>query len=391
MPHKLLRARSLALTFLAAALLGACGKQDAAPEPERAVRTQVLRASSSGQLHEYAGEVRARTESRLSFRVGGKLLARKVNVGDTVKPGQVLAVLDPQDLILGQEAAKAGLQAARANRDQLGAELKRFIELQQQGFISAAKLERRDLAFKAAQAQLEQARTQSVAQSNQVAYAQLSADVAGVVTAVFAEPGMVVGAGTPVLQLAHEGPRDVVFSVPEDQLGRLRESAATPGALTVRLWSEIKPGASAAAPSHALSLREIPAAVDPATRTFQIKGDAGRLDARIGQTATVLLASPRVAEAVKLPLSAILQTQGQTSVWVLDAATMTVRQQAIQVGGADGNEVLVAAGLSPGQEVVIAGVHVLKPGQKVKRYQQAAAVAAGSLPASAAASTAATP
>ncbi|MCV2423590.1 efflux RND transporter periplasmic adaptor subunit [Paucibacter sp. DJ2R-2] len=376
MPHLISRRTSQACAVALLALLGACSKQEAAPEPERAVRTLVLQAGTSGQVHEFAGEVRARTETRLSFRVGGKLLGRKVNVGDRVQAGQVLAVLDPQDLVLGQQAAKAGLQAARANRDQLGAELKRFIELQQQGFISAAELERRDLAFKAAQAQLEQARTQSEAQNNQVGYAQLTADAAGVVTAVFVEPGMVVGAGTPVLQLAHEGPRDVVFSVPEDQLGRLREGAALAGGLTVRLWSDVKPGAQAAAEARPISLREVAAATDPVTRTFLIKADAGKLDARIGQTAAVLLASPRVAQAIKLPLSAVLQTQGQTSVWVLDAASMTVKQQPVQVGGADGNEVLVAAGLQPGQEVVVAGVHVLKAGQKVRRFEQGPALPA---------------
>lgn len=374
MPHLLSRRTSQACAVALLALLGACSKQEAAPEPERAVRTLILQAGTSGQVHEYAGEIRARTETRLSFRVGGKLLGRKVNVGDRVQAGQVLAVLDLQDLVLGQQAAKAGLQAARANRDQLGAELKRFIELQQQGFISAAELERRDLAFKAAQAQLEQARTQSEAQNNQVGYAQLTADAAGVVTAVFVEPGMVVGAGTPVLQLAHEGPRDVVFSVPEDQLGRLREGAAQAGGLTVRLWSDVKPGAQAGAEARPISLREVAAATDPVTRTFLIKADAGKLDARIGQTASVLLASPRVAQAIKLPLSAVLQTQGQTSVWVLDAASMTVKQQPVQVGGADGNEVLVAAGLQPGQEVVVAGVHVLKAGQKVRRFEQGPAV-----------------
>ena len=385
MPHLLSRRTSQACAVALLALLGACSKQEAAPEPERAVRTLILQAGTSGQVHEFAGEIRARTETRLSFRVGGKLLGRKVNVGDRVQAGQVLAVLDPQDLVLGQQAAKAGLQAARANRDQLGAELKRFIELQQQGFISAAELERRDLAFKAAQAQLEQARTQSEAQNNQVGYAQLTADAAGVVTAVFVEPGMVVGAGTPVLQLAHEGPRDVVFSVPEDQLGRLREGAALAGGLTVRLWSDVKPGAQAAAEARPLSLREVAAATDPVTRTFLIKADAGKLDARIGQTASVLLASPRVAQAIKLPLSAVLQTQGQTSVWVLDAASMTVKQQPVQVGGADGNEVLVAAGLQPGQEVVVAGVHVLKAGQKVRRFEQGPAVStAGTAPAAAA-------
>ena len=194
-------------------VLAACSKQAAAPEPVRAVRTVVLSSDSAGMTLEYPGEIRARIESRLAFRVGGKILSRRVNLGDSVKPGQVLAQLDPQDLLLAQESAKAGLVAARTNRDQLGADYKRFIELREQGFISAAELERRENGFKAAQAQLDQVRAQASAQSNQATYAQLVADAPGVVTAVTAEPGMVVGAGTPVVTVAVDGPRDVVFSV----------------------------------------------------------------------------------------------------------------------------------------------------------------------------------
>ncbi|MCV2351782.1 efflux RND transporter periplasmic adaptor subunit [Paucibacter sp. Y2R2-4] len=354
------------------ALLAACGRQEAAPEPERAVRTLVLKAESAGMSHEYAAEVRARTESRLSFRVGGKILTRKVNVGDSVKPGQVLAQLDPQDLMLSQEAARAGVLAARTTRDQLGAEFKRFIELREQGFISAAELERRESAFKTAQAQLEQMKAQASAQTNQAGYAQLVADAAGVVTGVEAEPGMVVAAGTPVVRVAQDGPRDVVFSVPEDQLSAVQSYAAKPGALTARLWGADK---SAAQP---VSLREVPAAADPITRTFLLKADAGHLQAKLGQTATVTIEAPRQKQAIKLPLAAILQQQGQSTVWVLDPAQMMLKSQVVQVGGADGNEVLIAGGLNPGQEVVVAGVHVLKVGQRVKRYQEGSAAAAPS-------------
>jgi RND family efflux transporter MFP subunit len=356
-------------------LLAACGKQEAAPEPERAVRTMLLSAGSAGLTHEYAGEIRARTESRLSFRVGGKLLSRQVNVGDTVKPGQVLASLDAQDLLLAQESAKASVLAARVNRDQASADYKRFIELKEQGFISAAELERRDSAFKAAQAQLEQAKAAASAQGNQTGYAQLLADAPGVVTGVEAEPGMVVAAGTPVVRVAVDGPRDVVFAVPEDQLARVRAAAARPGALMVRLWGD-------AQQTRPISLREVSASTDPVTRTFMLKADAGRIDAKLGQTATVLLELPRQEQAIKLPLAALLQQQGQTAVWLLDAATMKVRAQPVTVGGADGNEVVIAAGLSPGQEVVIAGVHVLAPGQKVKRYQAPKAPAAAAASAS---------
>lgn len=360
MPQLSRVAPPLWVAALLTVLLTGCGKQPAAPEPERAVRTQLVSAGSASAAHEYAAEVKARVESRLSFRVPGKLLTRTVDLGDTVKPGQVLARIDAQDLKLAEAAASAAVAAARTNRDQAGADYKRFVDLQRQGFISAAELERRDSAFKAAQAQLEQAKAQADVQGNQAAYAQLTADGAGVVTGVEAEPGQVLAAGMPVLRVALDGPRDIVFSVPEDQLARVQAAASQPGALKVRLW-----GGSATFP---LKLREVAAAADPVTRTFLIKADAGKLDVRLGQSATVVLDLPQQAGVIKLPLSAVLQQGGKTSVWLLDGASMTVKAQPIQVGGADGNEVVVTGGLKPGQEVVVAGVHVLNPGQKVKRY-----------------------
>lgn len=366
MPHQSPKVLLLTPVLLLLALLSACSKQESNPEPERAVRTQVLQMDSTGMTYEYAADIRARTESRLSFRVGGKILSRKVNLGDVVKPGQVLAQLDAQDLQLARAAADAGVAAARTNRDQAGADYKRYIDLEKQGFISAAELERRSSAFKAAQSQLDQAKAQGSAQDNQTGYAQLISDVAGVVTGVDAEPGMVVAAGTPVLRIAQDGPRDVVFSVPEDQVALFRQAASKPGALTFKLWG---PG-QAASPA---SLREVSAAADPVTRTFLIKADVGRVDARLGQTAVVSLQPPRTEQVIKLPLTALLQEQGKSSVWVLEPASMTLKSQAVKIAGAEGNEVVIAAGLQAGQEVVVAGVHVLKAGQKVQRYQSPAA------------------
>lgn len=359
-------------------LLTACGEHAVAPEPIRAVRTAIVSTGTAGLTHEYAADVRARVESRLSFRVGGKLLARKVNLGDSVKPGQVLAQLDPQDLVLGRDAANAAMIGARANRDQMGADYKRYIDLHKQGYISAAELERRDNAFKAAQAQFDQAKAQFSAQGNQAGYAQLVADVAGVVTAVDAEPGMVVAAGTPIVRVAVDGSRDVVFSVPEDKVGALRAAASVPGALKVRLWGTGQVLRDA-------SLREVSAAADPATRTFLAKADVGKIDAKLGQTATVVLALSKATRVIKLPLEAVLQQQGKTTVWVLDGATMTVKPQTVTVAGADGNEVVIAAGLTPGQEVVVAGVHVLTAGQKVSRYQPPRAMQQAAAPSASAA------
>lgn len=368
MPHLPRLVSPLLLATLLPALLTGCGKQPAAPEPERAVRTQLVSAGAATASLEYAAEVRARVESRLSFRVGGKLASRAVNLGDTVKPGQVLARIDAQDLKLAEAAASAAVAAARTNRDQAGQDYKRFVDLQRQGFISAAELERRDSAFKAAQAQLEQAKAQADVQGNQAAYAQLLADGAGVVTGVSAEPGQVLAAGTPVVTVALDGPRDVVFSVPEDQVARVRAAAGVPGALKVRVWGSNK--------TSPLTLREVAAAADPVTRTFLIKADAGKLDVALGQSATVVLDLPQVGGVIKLPLSAVLQQGGKSSVWVLDGASMTVKAAPVQIGGAEGNDVVIAGGLTPGQEVVVAGVHVLNPGQKVKRYVPPRAVTA---------------
>jgi RND family efflux transporter MFP subunit len=351
------------LPLLAVVLLAACSKPEPAPEPVRAVRTRVVDGQVAVSTLEYAAEVKARTESHLSFRVGGKLLTRPVELGQAVRRGQLLGQLDVTDLGLGAEAAQAALRAAQVNLDQATSDLKRFEELKAQGFISAADLERRASTQKAAQATFEQARAQAGVQGNQAQYSRLVADVAGVVTAVEAEPGAVLSSGTPVLKLAHDGPRDVVFQVPEDRIAVVRALLGKAGALHVVLW-----GSSAGSEPLAATVREVSAAADPVGRTFQVKADLGRAEVRLGQTATVRLQGAPRQDVQRLPLAAVSEAGGRSVVWLLDAATMTVRQQPIEVAGAEGTQVLVAQGLAPGQEVVVAGVHVLTPGQKVTRY-----------------------
>jgi multidrug efflux system membrane fusion protein len=351
----------LALALAATVVLAACSRPEPLPDPVRAVRTMTVQPASANATWEYAGEIRSRTESRLGFRVGGKIVSRRADLGDAVKAGQVLAQLDAQDLKLGQDAARAALVAAQANFDQTSADFKRFKELRDQGFISSAELERRETALKAAKAQLEQALAQSSVQGNQAGYAVLVADAGGVITGVDAEPGMVVTAGASVVRLAHDGPRDVVFAVPEDKVETIRQLAALPGRFKVRLWGDT------AAPLPA-SVREIAGSADPVTRTFLVKADIGKAAVRLGQTATVLVELPPASGVAKLPLSALKEEQGRTVVWVVDRSSMTVQQQAVTLAGADGNEAVVTGGLAPGQVVVTAGVHVLNPGQKVKFY-----------------------
>lgn len=359
MPSALARV-TLPSLVLAAAVLAGCARPEPGPEPVRSVRTlKVATGAVAGQT-EYAAEVRARVESTPGFRVGGKLVRRLVDVGQTVSAGQPLAELDPQDLRLAQAAAGAAVAAAEVSARQAKADFDRFRDLHAQGFISIAELQRRETAWKAADAQLAQARAQADVQLNQAGYARLLAPAAGVVTAVLAEPGAVVGAGTPVLRLALAGPRDVVFAVPEDQVAGLRSLRGREGALSVRLW-----GREQALPA---TLREVAAAADPVTRTFQAKADLGGAAVELGQTAAITLPQPERPGLVRLPLSALLEQKGRTVVWLLDGASMSVRQQPVQVVGADGNEALIGGGLSAGAEVVTAGVHVLTEGQKVTRY-----------------------
>jgi RND family efflux transporter MFP subunit len=301
-----------------------------------------------------------------------------VNLGDTVRPGQVLAQLDAQDLRLGQDAARAALAAAQTNYDQTAADFKRFKELRDQGFIGAAELERRETAMKTARAQFDQARAQAMAQGNQAGYASLVADGAGVVTGVEAEPGQVVGAGTPVVRVAQDGPRDAVFSVPEDRVGAIRQLLNQAGAVTLQPWGGGEPIKA--------TIREVAAAADPVTRTFLVKADVGKAPVRLGQSANVSIASPKMAGVLRLPLTAVAEAKGQTVVWLLDKGQMTVRTQPVVVASADGNSVVIGQGVKPGDEVVVAGTHVLTPGQKVKSFTETQTAAAGRvIPASASA------
>jgi RND family efflux transporter MFP subunit len=341
--------------------LAGCSRTDTAPEPVRAVRTLTVGADSAGGSHEYAAEVRARVESRLGFRVPGKLVSRAAEVGQRVKAGQVLAQIDTADLKLAQDAAAAGARAAQTNYELAAAEFKRYKELREQGFIGALDLERREATLKAQKAALDQAQAQAQVQSNQAGYGALLAPVAGVVVGVDAEVGTVLAAGTSVVRLAHDGPRDAVFAVPEDQLPALRALLGQAGALKLLPW-----GTTVPIPA---TVREVAAAADPATRTFLVKADLGSAALQLGQTASVILELPRQPGISKLPLSAVTQQQGKTAVWLVDRDSMTVKAQTIEVAGADGNSVVVAGGLRPGMVVVTAGVHALSPGQKVVFYE----------------------
>lgn len=353
------RLLSLTSVLLCVGVLTACQRPAAAPEPVRAVKLVTVGSGLSQERLEFSGEVRARVESALGFRVPGKLLSRPVEIGQRVRAGQLLAQLDPQDYQASAQAAHAQLLAAQSNRDAVEADFRRYQGLFEQGFISRAELERREAAWKAAQAQWQQASAQQTVQGNQSAYTRLLADGAGVVTSIDAQPGQVLAAGQPVLRLALDGTRDVVFAVAEDKLALFRAGQS----VAVQLWGSQR--------VLKAQVRDIAGSADPVTRTFLIKAalPADTPDLVLGSTVTVRQASTtQSASQMRLPGTALRLEAGKTSVWVLDAATMTVRSQAVEVDTADGNDAVVRSGLQAGDEVVVSGVHVLTPGQKVTRY-----------------------
>jgi RND family efflux transporter MFP subunit len=337
--------------------LVACGKGQVQQEPVRAVKVMTVGESGSSTDVEFSGEVRARIESNLGFRVAGKLLSRPAEVGQRVKAGALLAQIDPQDYRVTADAAAAQLVAAQTNRDVASADFKRYQDLHAQGFISSAELQRREAAYVSAQAQWKQAQAQSSVQGNQSAYTRLLADGAGIVTSVDASAGQVVAAGQPVVRLALDGPRDVVFSVPEDKLAQVK-----PGdKIKVRQWVD----------GQVLEavVRDVSASADAVTRTFMAKAALPKeANPVLGSTVTVSLALRGPTKSIKLPTSALRLEAGTTSVWVLDSNTMTVKAQAIEVNTAEGNDAVVTSGLQSGDQVVLSGVHVLTAGQKVSIF-----------------------
>jgi len=339
------------------ALLAACGKApDPKPDEIRPVRVIRVGEQAAVRTAEFAGEVRARHETRLAFRVPGKIIARSVEVGSRVRAGQPVARLDPADLALAAASLQAQVASLAAERDLAAAELKRHRELREKNFISQAEFDRRASAAATAEARLEAARAQQRQASNQAGYATLVADSAGVIVALEAEAGQVVSAGQTVARLAREGEIEIAFAVPEARRELVERATAfevTLNALPGRTWPA--------------KLRELSPAADPATRTYAARatvlepGDAMELgmSARIGVSANG--GGPRI----ELPIAA-LHSRGDAPQVLLVGPDGTTRLQPVKTAGLAGERIVVESGLKPGDVVVAAGASLLRPGQKVR-------------------------
>jgi multidrug efflux system membrane fusion protein len=326
-------------------------------EDVRPVHVVEVKLDGGGTQTTYTGDVRARYETALSFRVAGKIVERKVEVGSRVARGELLARLDPSDYQLNIEAANSQLAAARSDFAQAQDELKRFRDLYEKKFISAAEFDRRQTAFDVAKARLEQAQAQLGVTRNQSAYTSLRADHAGIVTAIAAEVGQVMTSGQIVMRVARPEEMEVVIAVPESKLDELR--AATQ--VMVTLWAEPETKFKG-------RIREISPSADPVTRTYSVKVTILEPSAKVqlGMTANVFLGSGVADPVIRLPLTALFQQGDKGAVWVVDPKTGVANLTPVQVARYTQDSVEIAAGLKPGDLVVRAGVHKLHAGQKVR-------------------------
>ena len=343
------------VVFVAASALIAlagCAKQETKPESLRPVRTAVV-AENGAEEWALSGEVRARYETRLSFRLPGQMLVRKVEVGERVEAGQAVAVLDARDARLAESSARAQLAQAESQAALAEADLRRFTELRAKNFISQAEYDRREAQARQAHEQAAAARAQASQAANQVAYTLLAAPHAGLITAIEAETGQVLSSGQTVARLARPEELEISVAVPEHRLQAFRKARE----YEVRLWSA--PGKS-----YRGRLRELSPVADPASRTYTARISLQDEDSSlaIGMTAELRVRADGRA-APQIPLSAVFHRDGKPAVWVVEGDR--VRLTEVATGDVSGNAVAVVAGLQPGQRVVSAGVQRLEDGQRV--------------------------
>jgi RND family efflux transporter MFP subunit len=351
---------NLTVALFAGLGLAACQNTtaDEVPKPGRPVLTTTVKFEPRIARRSFVATIRPRFESDLGFRVPGKVARRVVHVGDAVKAGQLLALLDETDLRLQLDQAEAERNAAAAALTQAEAELNRVLALRRQGWSTAATHERQQLAAEEARGRSARAERSVALARNSLSYARLAADANGVVTATLVEPGQVVAAGQPAIRHARLAEKEAVVAIPESQLAQARTGEAT-----ASLWS----GPDR---TYAARLRELSPSADAATRTyiarFALPGAGPEVE--LGMTATVTVAEAAGEAVARLPLSALYNQGDGPGIWVVDAERRPVLRP-VAVAGYEANEVLVAGGIAEGEEVVTLGVQKLDPGQRVRVVQ----------------------
>lgn len=338
----------LPLVFMGGLALSGCGRSDVkpsvvAPRVVRAIQVDATRHGNE-QTMRFTGVVRARTESNLGFRVGGKISERLVNAGEAVKIGQPLLKLDPADYRLA-------LQGARAVEKQAALEFERVRVLVERGAESRDLLEKAGAAAESSAAQAEQA-------ANQAGYTTLYADAEGIVMSTLAEPGQVVAAGQPVLVLAKDGSREAAVDIPESSLERIRGARAT-----AQLYLDAELNVVA-------TFREISGVADPVARTYQARyvldGEPARFP--LGATVTVRVSAGGDAarSTVEIPLRALIDRGDGAAVWVIDPKTSAVEKRPVSIVRIGAETASVGSGLQQGDTLVSLGAQLLNSGEVVR-------------------------
>jgi membrane fusion protein, multidrug efflux system len=343
---------------LGLALLAVGCNQEAKTEPPlpRPVRTVTVEKGVVGDAVQLTGDIRAENEVNLAFRIGGRIIERKGEVGDKVEPDQVLAKLDPQDELNTLRSAQAALTAAQAQQVEAQNTFDRQNHLMERGFTTRAIFDSAKQALQTAQARVDDATAQLDIAQDRVGFTELRANVEGTITARSAESGQVVQAGQPIFTVARTDGRDAVFDVPAQVL------RAAPADATITIALADDPSVTAKA-----RVRTVSPQADPVTRTFQVRlslidhPEAMRLGATV--TGRLQLES---GKGISIPASALTATGSKPAVWVVDPANLTVALRNVEVARFDPASAVISSGLEPGDVVVTAGVQALHPGQKVR-------------------------
>lgn len=351
--------RRLPVAGLIVAALGLAGCSQEKVEIKEIIRpvkvVEIGGAQATREL-DYSGSVRARTEMNLGFRVAGKVTERLVNIGQHVNSGDVLARIDPADYDLSVKSAEASLEAADRQVETVDLAKKRTEQLFTKNFASKSQLDQATLTYDQAVATRDAARSTLAQAKNQVGYTDLKAGEDGIVTAISADIGQVVGAGTPVMTVAVDGEKEVLIAVPEMDIAEFK-----PG-------KEVKAGFwSDDALTLAGKVREVAGSADPQSRTFAVRVSLPN-DPRVllGMTANIEASVASRQQMVSIPLSALAEKDGQKIVWTVDRTSDTVHPRPVKVGDFTADGVNVADGLKQGDVVVAAGTQFMTENLKVK-------------------------
>jgi RND family efflux transporter MFP subunit len=356
---------SLALAGALSLGLSGCSDEKKAEAPQIVRPVKVVEITKAGDTRalDYSGAVKARTEMNLGFRVAGKITERAVNIGDRVKPGDLLARVDATDYELAVKSAEANLAAAEKGVQTADLANKRAIQLFDKSVASKSQLEQASLTYDQAVSTRDAALSSLDQAKNQVSYAALQADQNGIVTAINADTGQVVASGTPVVAVAVDGEKEVQIAVPENDIAEFKPGKP----VKASFWSDDKLVLQG-------KVREVSGAADPQSRTFSVRVSLPN-DPRVllGMTATVEANVTNTNPDVAVPLTALAEKDGKKIVWIVDRNAATVHAREIKIADFTGDGVSVTEGLQSGDIVVVAGTQFMTENLKVKLPDQQAA------------------